>query len=405
MIYFRTPETVCLLQIGCTNHKYPFFSPTNPDLFTIRQFIKFISLHRFKRGHLRPNQFSQLNQPVFLRIPFLNENGVVATTSCDAIEKLLKILERWSVQTYEGRKVPFGFIVNPNEKGTFDWLEFLEDDYSATLTDCINSLIELDTDGKLIKYHSLPETFLGRDEGIGARPYRFVDVLINYVSMGRIGIFLLSNGDIILSDDTKIRFVKRNLKWLNMSYEAFESVLRDVNLSPPLTLKMINELYASILDVSFAHTGGIISIVSDIQSLVNKNSRNSILSPSDNLANPRDDSLVLTKKLKYQKIGDKEVKKRLLKREAIVSLIGNDNFYGLARKLRAELIAMDGACIINPEGEIYSIGAIIRNKGGSSGGGRSAACKQLSEFGIAIKISTDGYIEVFKGGEAVYTVK
>ncbi len=27
MIYFRTPETVSLLQIGCTNHNYPFYSP------------------------------------------------------------------------------------------------------------------------------------------------------------------------------------------------------------------------------------------------------------------------------------------------------------------------------------------------------------------------------------------
>lgn len=31
MIYFRTPETVCLLQIGYTNHNDPFYSPTNID--------------------------------------------------------------------------------------------------------------------------------------------------------------------------------------------------------------------------------------------------------------------------------------------------------------------------------------------------------------------------------------
>ena len=32
MIYFRTPETVYLLQTSYTNHNYPFYLPTNPDL-------------------------------------------------------------------------------------------------------------------------------------------------------------------------------------------------------------------------------------------------------------------------------------------------------------------------------------------------------------------------------------
>ena len=30
MIYSRKPETVCPLQISCTSHNYPFFSPTDP---------------------------------------------------------------------------------------------------------------------------------------------------------------------------------------------------------------------------------------------------------------------------------------------------------------------------------------------------------------------------------------
>ena len=31
IIYFRTPETVYLLQTSYTNHNYPFYSPPNPD--------------------------------------------------------------------------------------------------------------------------------------------------------------------------------------------------------------------------------------------------------------------------------------------------------------------------------------------------------------------------------------
>ena len=76
------------------------------------------------------------------------------------------------------------------------------------------------------------------------------------------------------------------------------------------------------------------------------------------------------------------------------------------RKLRCELIALDGACIIDArQGTIYSFGAIIQNDSGSATGGRSAAAKKLSRYGIAIKISTDGYIDVFVNEELVYSVK
>lgn len=85
--------------------------------------------------------------------------------------------------------------------------------------------------------------------------------------------------------------------------------------------------------------------------------------------------------------------------------MGN-NFQELDRKLRCELIALDGACIIDAlQGTIYSFGAIIQNDSGSATGGRSAAAKKLSRYGAAIKISTDGYIDVFVNEMLVYSIK
>lgn len=52
-----------------------------------------------------------------------------------------------------------------------------------------------------------------------------------------------------------------------------------------------------------------------------------------------------------------------------------------------------------------SFGAIIKNNSGSSGGGRGAAAKKLSQFGFAVKISTDGYIEMYVDGVEIYAVK
>lgn len=82
--------------------------------------------------------------------------------------KLFEILENWSVKTYEGHHVCYGFAINldndkdgqtNNEKdsSTFDFTKFLDDEYSAVLSDGITSLIELDTNINFKGYLSLTE--------------------------------------------------------------------------------------------------------------------------------------------------------------------------------------------------------------------------------------------------------
>ena len=87
------------------------------------------------------------------------------------------------------------------------------------------------------------------------------------------------------------------------------------------------------------------------------------------------------------------------------SLINGEVFTELDRKLRAELLGLDGACILKSDGRVQAFGAIIQNDSGSSGGGRGAAAKKLSKYGMAVKISTDGYIDVYVAGYLVYSIK
>lgn len=97
---------------------------------------------------------------------------------------------------------------------------------------------------------------------------------------------------------------------------------------------------------------------------------------------------------------------KIIRRKLLKKLILAKSFYDLDRKLRCELIALDGACIISSkDGTVFSFGAIIQNKCGSATGGRSAAAKALSQYGVAIKISTDGNIDVFVKGDLVYSIK
>jgi hypothetical protein len=69
---------------------------------------------------------------------------------------------------------------------------------------------------------------------------------------------------------------------------------------------------------------------------------------------------------------------------------------------------MNGATILDGNGKIISFGAIIKNKSGSEGGGRTAAAEKLSGDeigGLAFKISTDGYIELFIDGRSKFKIK
>ena len=159
---------------------------------------------------------------------------------------------------------------------------------------------------------------------------------------------------------------------------------------------LLESIFASILDVSFSHAGGIIAIVGDgwpASRRIEDGQQIPVLAECDDLLNNAFD-----KKTPPDDI-------RPIKRAVLKKLINRSTFGFLDRKLRSELLGLDGACIIGCDGRIYSFGAIIQNDSGSTGGGRGAAAKKLSSYGMAVKVSTDGYIEVYINRELVYAVK
>jgi hypothetical protein len=70
-------------------------------------------------------------------------------------------------------------------------------------------------------------------------------------------------------------------------------------------------------------------------------------------------------------------------------------FHALDRRLRQEILAIDGATILDHTGQLLAAGAILKVPGGSSGGGRRAAAVALAAYGVGIKVSADGGIEGF----------
>src|SRR5438132_14416144 len=83
---------------------------------------------------------------------------------------------------------------------------------------------------------------------------------------------------------------------------------------------------------------------------------------------------------------------------AAATLVDGRAFDELPRSVRKELLGLDGAVVVRPNGSVYAAGAILKlaNVNLGTQGGRSAAAKTLSRYGLGIKISEDGMISGYK---------
>ena len=395
------------------------------------QKVTYNNFNKVNKGKNILNEYSSFAK-VLSEYDYAVQRGIchwIADNCPEKLEHLLISLEKWSSKTYEGKKVPFAFIVDlVSNNGIFNYIDFLYEEYSATFTDGITSIVELDKDLRFIKYNSLTENNTIPTTDITFSPYRFAQVITKFTNgKNKVGVVLLTSGDIILIKDAKIELIKRDGNWINFNKDIFVSTVMAVNnnyQSKLINQKLLNELFYTSLDVSFSHSGGLIAVVENKDKLTEpcefddiKKYGESFKDKPYGIVNYIDDlklKLPSYEELKftYKLFNSSNMKKRFSKRAAIVALAGYKyeeseliNFIKLDRKLRAEFVSMDGATILDKNGDVISFGAIIQNDSGSYGGGRGAAARKLSNYGLAIKISTDGYIEVYINGQVKYRMK
>lgn len=391
-----------------------------------------ITYNNFENSNEQVNKYDSFSE-ILKNYEYAVEKGIsnwLADKNSECLMRLLFCLDKWSSKTYEGKKVPFAFIVDfKSDNGSFNYIEFLEEEFSATLSDGITSAIELDQNLNFLNYLSITKDNTFKQIDLSTSPYRFSQVIMSFTKR-KIGVFLLSSGDVVIVKDTKIELIKRNGKWINFNKDIFVSVVMAVNTKDNalVSSELLNAIFYTSLDVSFSHCGGLIAVISDKSMLTNQDEyftaiNVSLLDKEKN--NKENDIIKYTDDLQFELINYSQLckinsqvfdnhnaKKVFNKRKAIFSLLKDYvsvdkkiSFIKIDRKLRSELVSMDGATILDKNGNVISFGAIIKNNSGSSGGGRGAAAKKLSEYGLAIKISTDGYIEVYIKNELKYKMK
>jgi hypothetical protein len=148
---------------------------------------------------------------------------------------------------------------------------------------------------------------------------------------------------------------------------------------PPKDPALRAAIHESCLDVSFARSGGCIAVVNwgDMDRVSPE-----YVDSEDLLSN------------------GKRYKNRLLS-----VVIAGRAFQDIDRRVRLELLSLDGAIVLDRYGRVISVGTIIDVPAGSEGGGgRTAAARRLSEIGLAVKVSQDGRVSAYRGRNEVFRV-
>ena len=319
---------------------------------------------------------------------------------------LLNELEQWATRTYEGKKVSICVILNQqtdleNSENSIYYNDLMNKDFFALLTDGEVSAIEFDKNGILIGYNQM----LSRKGTQALSPYKF-EAVAKYCSDKRIGIVLTANGDFLIFKNRTLLFAKRKGKWIVFSHDEVIQLLLNKG---SYSLKDIRRsIYFTALDTSFAYTGGcLVYLNKDMveQALTHIDAHDIIMEKYFEIKKQQE--LDEANKLyNYQRLATVEKtfqvpysiflqQEKCYKVQALQKIISGKPFHELSRKLRQELVSMDGATIIDNDGNIIAIGAIIKIEAGSEGGGRLAAASTLAKYGISIKISQDGNLTAF----------
>lgn len=313
------------------------------------------------------------------------------TEDAAVLYAIISRMIEWSCKTYEGKNVPFGIVIDFRKKaveGAADYLHFLTNDSSAVFTDGIFTGILLDKKGKVLSF--LTRNSSNADEKNNKDifvPYQFIDIA-KYCTDSAIGVIVLTNGEILLIKNQAICFAKRGRKWVSFDWNRVYTSLRkyflhESGLDEDTIKKSIQAIYCTLLDVSFSHTGGCLSLV------LPSNEKQ-----IDKVIKERIDLFVTGVHVKGISSESRE------KIEVLTYLLGSPlntlrSFYEIEKPLRKEILSLDGATVVSMDGDFYCAGSIVAVEGGSSGGGRTAAAKRLAKFGVGIKISEDGYIEAY----------
>jgi hypothetical protein len=284
-----------------------------------------------------------------------------------ALAVALDQLAKWGTRLYEGKPISAALGFVPDRPGGDATLQDIcHHDFSAVLSNGFDTMLTFDFHGRCVGYESLSQPARAPSYA----PYRY-SALAAWAAGERFAVVLNRLGEILVFKNQMLLFARRSAKWHFLTHEPVVVQMR----WPYQNWDLRKAAYESCLDASFARTGACIGMVT---------------------GHHRTEWTEIATANADQLFQNESVKAKALNR-----MIANRAFHALDRRFRQELLAVDGATLLDSEGAILAVGAIVKIPGGSAGGGRLAAARALSTLGIGIKVSQDGGISGFHAGSDI----
>lgn len=317
---------------------------------------------------------------------------------------IINHLENWSARTYEGNKVAIGIILNLSSEapeGMLNYDEVMHQDFFSLLSDGEESYIEFDKRGNLLGYVQLDKV----KKAPCITPCAY-EMIARYCNERRVGIVLTTYGDLLIFKNRTLLFAKRLGSWNIYSHEE---VIQLLSNRGSYSLKDIRRsVYYTALDTSFSYCGGCLVYLNKdgVQGALSHINAHDIINEKyylmkkdleiENATKTGNKKILAMVENQYSLPYDEFLKQnKCVKSMTIRKIIGNKPFHELSRKLRSEIVGMDGATVVDSDGTVVAVGAILKIEAGSEGGGRLAAATTLGRYGVSIKISQDGLMKAF----------
>lgn len=297
----------------------------------------------------------------------------------------LATLRRLAEQTYENKALAFGCLIDsarhqePDKEAQFP-RDFLQRKRYRALSDGYRTGYVISGHGALLGFSKL-----GRAKPQGSRYYpEWCEDLALEARRNVIGLALTRQGDVLVFDEGHLTFTYRFGRWQYWNHNHLVDLIRNAarvqRVPPSLLSHVVRAVYRAALDVSFRRSGGLFVL------LRSRSSLHKIVRRGEAVGDPSRDALDA----------------------AFDDAITPAKVQALPRSVLADLAGLDGAVVLSNKGELLAYGAILepKKKGRITGteGSRSKAAIGASNYGLSIKVSSDGDITVYVGGKKLIVV-
>jgi hypothetical protein len=304
-----------------------------------------------------------------------------------SVGTLLSALHTMSEQTYENKALVFGCLLDPEWHSVGDSPRFPElflntKKYRA-LSDGYRTAYRVARDGGVIDFVDLDRV---DGPALTERYYfpEWTEAMARASRSGICGIALTRLGDILVFDEGALRLTYRYGRWRYWNHSHVVKLLRDraraQKVPTEILGSVVGSIYRAALDISFRRTGGLFVI------LHNRTEIHEIVRPGDAI----DD----TNRNRIDRDFDEIVKSHKMQ--------------SLPRVVAVELASLDGATVLANSGKILAYGSVLQPKKRGNvrlfEGSRTKAAIGASNYGLAVKISSDGDITVYHGGKVFLVI-